>query len=126
MMTFFALRFIASGATTLDNNALMTVVVGGLLSGGIIQFLLQHLLTKATRESTRRKMEEETTDAIIARVNSELERAYAIIDHRDRRIRRYERWLRQNKEKFKELGINSFPEEWDSDSFEEPQLIPKL
>lgn len=89
-------------------NVYVPIIVA-VLTGVITPIILQRSLTKATR----RKMEEDTTDVILNRVRAELKRAYEIIDARDRRIRRYETWLRVNKEKFGALGINNFPEVWD-------------
>lgn len=88
-------------------------VVAAILSvAGVIITSLLTLLTairsgkdQRERNADRRKIEEETTDVILKRVRRELDRAYEAIDIKDSKLRRFGRWVTDNRERFAELGI---------------------
>jgi hypothetical protein len=81
------------------------------LSGVVITGLLTALTAiragkdRRERNADRRKIEEETTDVILKRVRGELDRAYEVIDLKDRKLRQWQRFAYINRERFAELGI---------------------
>lgn len=70
------------------------------------------------RETDRRRLEEQTTDAILDRVNKELTRAYKLIDKKDRQIRTFTLWIQANREKFERLDIDVPSFIFDEDTLE--------
>jgi hypothetical protein len=92
----------------MDNSELAAVFS---LSGVVITALLTTLTAirsgKDRRERTadRRRIEEETTDVILKRVRRELDRAYEVIDIKDRKLRLCTRFIHVNREQFATLGI---------------------
>lgn len=83
------------------------------------------------RSSDRRKIEEETTDIVLKRVREELKRAYAVIDKKNRIIRRMRteltQWIESNRDKFIELGITRFPNlSLDEDDEDDQQVMDQM
>lgn len=92
----------------MDSSELAAVLS---LSGVVITGLLTTLTAirsgkdRRERGADRRRIEEETTDVILKRVRGELDRAYEVIDLKDRKIRQYARFISANRERFEQLGI---------------------
>lgn len=93
----------------MDGSTTAAVVSG---AGVIITALLTTFTAirsgrdRRERETDRRKLEEQTTDAILERVNKELTRAYKLIDKKDRQIRTFTIWVNANRDLFTQLGID--------------------
>lgn len=72
---------------------------------------------KRERDADRGRIEEETTDIILARVQRELTRVYGVLDKRDRRIAQFMRWVHVNRDGFSDCGIDvpEFVFDWDGE-----------
>lgn len=92
----------------MDSSELAAVLsLSGVLITGLLTTLTAIRSGKDRRErgADRRKIEEETTDVILRRVRGELDRAYEVIDMKDRKLRQWARWVSENRERFEALGI---------------------
>jgi hypothetical protein len=107
--TLNALTVVRNLAEGMDSSSQLAAVLS--LSGVVITGLLTALTAirsgkdKRERNADRRKIEEETTDVILKRVRRELDRAYEVIDIKDSKLRKYARFLAQNRSRFESLGI---------------------
>jgi hypothetical protein len=92
----------------MESSELAAVLsLAGVLITGMLTTMTAIRSGKDRRErgADRRKIEEETTDVILKRVRGELDRAYEVIDMKDRKIRQYARFISINRERFESLGI---------------------
>jgi hypothetical protein len=93
----------------MDSGTVAAVLsVAGVVITGLLTALTAIRTGKDKRErnADRRKIEEETTDVILRRVRRELDRAYEMIDMKDRQLRSFKRWLDRNRDRFVQLGID--------------------
>lgn len=81
-------------------------LTGVVITAGLAAFTaIRSGKDRMERNASRRRIEEETTDVILARTRRELDRVYRVLDARDETIRLLDRWMRKNKENFTKCGI---------------------